>query len=177
MTFAEKLLKMRRRKGMSQEELAGRLDVSRQAVSRWENGSAMPEATKLFQISRIFGVTADYLLDDAAESPQENGMPETPQRKRCSGMIAGGIAACVGGIGLLAIGLFNSLYPARIEPTYEVGADGVETMVDQGCSGLRAFLWVHNLEWLFALCVVAVLAGVAIIIGTKIKIQQEHDRV
>ena len=105
MTFAEKLLKLRRREGMSQEELAGRLEVSRQAVSRWETGSAMPEAAKLFQISRIFGVTADYLLDDAAESWRENCAPATPLRKknRRAGMIAGSITACVGAVGLLLL--------------------------------------------------------------------------
>lgn len=175
MTFAEKLLKLRRREGMSQEELAGRLEVSRQAVSRWETGSAMPEAAKLFQISRIFGVTADYLLDDAAESWRENCAPATPLRKknRRTGMIAGSITACVGAVGLLVIGIFNSLYPVRIEPTYEVDANGVERMIDRGGSGLAAFLSVHNLEWLFGLCVIAVLAGVTLAISTRIK--QEHD--
>ena len=59
MTFAEKLLKLRKREGLSQEELASRLEVSRQAVSRWELGTAMPDAPKLYQLSRVFGVTAD----------------------------------------------------------------------------------------------------------------------
>lgn len=68
MTFGEKLLRLRKQEGLSQEELAERLDVSRQAVSRWETGETLPDAPNLLQISRIFGVSADYLLHDEFES-------------------------------------------------------------------------------------------------------------
>ena len=64
MTFAEKLLKLRKEKGMSQEDLAESLEVSRQAVSRWEMGTAMPDSPNLLKISQLFGVSADYLLHD-----------------------------------------------------------------------------------------------------------------
>ena len=64
MTFAEKLYQLRRQKGISQEELADRLEVSRQAVSRWEMGSTLPDAKNLIQLSGIFGVSIDYLLKD-----------------------------------------------------------------------------------------------------------------
>ena len=55
---------LRRARGLSQERLAEQLQVSRQAVSRWENGSALPDASNVFQLSKLFGVSADYLLDD-----------------------------------------------------------------------------------------------------------------
>ena len=64
MTFSEKLLELRKKQGMSQEELAEKLEVSRQAVSRWEQGSAMPDMINLSKISKLFGVTADYLIND-----------------------------------------------------------------------------------------------------------------
>ncbi len=70
MTFGEKLKVLRKEKGYSQEEFAGLLDVSRQAVSKWEGDRGTPEIDKLLQISNIFGVTLDYLLK--SESPCEN---------------------------------------------------------------------------------------------------------
>ena len=73
MTFAEKLLQLRKRDGLSQEELADRLDVSRQAISRWEMGTVMPDSVNLLKISDLFGVSADYLLRD--EILQEKDIP------------------------------------------------------------------------------------------------------
>lgn len=71
MTFSEKLLELRKKQGMSQEELAEKLEVSRQAVSRWEQGSAMPDMINLSKISKLFGVTADYLINDEITSDRE----------------------------------------------------------------------------------------------------------
>ena len=84
MTLREKLIVLRDRAGLSQMELADRLGVSRQAVSRWETGEAVPDTEKVIQLSRIFHVTTDYLLLDIDEAPQsaapaENNR-ETEQR-------------------------------------------------------------------------------------------------
>lgn len=74
MKFGEKLQKLRKEKGMSQEELAARLHVSRQAVSKWENDQGYPETEKMLMIGNIFSVTMDYLLkDEGGEQPQEQG--------------------------------------------------------------------------------------------------------
>lgn len=74
MEFYEKLKKLRKESGMSQEELADQLNVSRQAVSKWESGQGYPETDKLIQIGSTFGVTLDYLLkDEAAKSEDEAG--------------------------------------------------------------------------------------------------------
>lgn len=70
MTFGEKLQKLRTRAGLSQDQLAKLLDVSRQAVSKWERNEAMPEAEKLVRISRQFGVSTDYLLLEELEEPE-----------------------------------------------------------------------------------------------------------
>ena len=69
MTFSEKLMELRRRSGMSQEQLADRLGVTRQSVSKWESGTAMPELVKLISLSELFGVTVDYLVKDWMEEP------------------------------------------------------------------------------------------------------------
>ena len=64
MTFGEKLYQLRTERGMSQETLARSLGVSRQAISRWELGSTLPDAPNLLKLSDLFGVSIDYLLHD-----------------------------------------------------------------------------------------------------------------
>ena len=77
MTFGEKLQMLRAREGFSQDALAELLDVSRQAVSKWERDEAMPEAEKLVRISDQFSVTIDSLLrpdrEIAAPAPPDRG--------------------------------------------------------------------------------------------------------
>lgn len=62
MTFGEKLQTLRKNSGMSQDALAEKLGVSRQAISKWELGTAMPETKNIVQLAEIFDVTIDYLL-------------------------------------------------------------------------------------------------------------------
>ena len=64
MKLSDKIIKLRKTKGWSQEDLAEKLNVSRQAVSRWENGTALPDANNILQLSRLFQVSADYLLNE-----------------------------------------------------------------------------------------------------------------
>ena len=71
MKFHEKLIKLRKSKGLSQEELAEMLDVSRQAISRWELESTLPDVPNLIKISEIFGVSTDYLVHDDYESDED----------------------------------------------------------------------------------------------------------
>ncbi len=66
MIFSEKLQLIRRNKGLTQEELAQKLSVSRQAVAKWEAGQAYPDITNLIGISNLFHVTVDYLVRDQA---------------------------------------------------------------------------------------------------------------
>lgn len=70
MEFYEKLKKARKENGMSQEELANQLSVSRQAVSRWESGQGYPETDKLLMMSNIFCVSLDYLLKEDGQMPE-----------------------------------------------------------------------------------------------------------
>lgn len=64
MNFGEKLFKLRKEKGLSQEALAGQLGTTRQAVSKWENNQGFPETEKLLQLSNIFEVSTDFLLKE-----------------------------------------------------------------------------------------------------------------
>ncbi len=77
MKLSEKILKLRKQNGLSQEELAEKLNVSRQAVSRWELGSALPDASNILQLSKLFSVTADYLLNDDYDS--DSNVPAAKQ--------------------------------------------------------------------------------------------------
>nr|WP_325184515.1 helix-turn-helix transcriptional regulator [uncultured Oscillibacter sp.] len=78
MTFGEKLQKLRAREGLSQDALAELLNVSRQAVSRWERDETMPETEKVVRISDHFHVTTDYLLKDGPEHfpPASRPLPD-----------------------------------------------------------------------------------------------------
>ena len=64
MIFADKLIDLRKKSGWSQEELAEKLNVSRQAVSKWEGAQSIPDMSRIIQLSELFGVSTDYLLKD-----------------------------------------------------------------------------------------------------------------
>lgn len=78
MTFGEKLQTLRQRSGMSQDALAEKLNVSRQAVSRWERDETMPETDKVVALADLFGVTTDYLLrPQVREEAEPQAQPHT----------------------------------------------------------------------------------------------------
>lgn len=84
MILADKIMENRKKNGWSQEELAEKLGVSRQSVSKWESAQAVPDMKKILQLSEVFGVTTDYLLKDEIEelpalesAPVDNGLEET----------------------------------------------------------------------------------------------------
>ena len=77
MKLCDKIKQLRKANGWSQEDLAERLDVSRQAISRWEGATAQPDAANILQLSKLFGVTTDYLLNDEYES--DNDLPKVKQ--------------------------------------------------------------------------------------------------
>ena len=70
MILADKIIRLRKKKGWSQEELADKVNVSRQAVSKWEGAQTIPDLDKILQLSALFGVTTDYLLKDEIEDEE-----------------------------------------------------------------------------------------------------------
>lgn len=70
MIFADKLITLRKKAGWSQEELAEKLNVTRQSVSKWEGAQSVPDIDKILQLSCLFGVTTDYFLKDDAAEPE-----------------------------------------------------------------------------------------------------------
>lgn len=112
MTFGEKLQKLRAGAAMSQDALAERLGVSRQAVSRWERDEAMPEAEKIVQLAEIFGVTTDYLLrEQPRQEPRakeaQDWTDKLTRLVKTKGYLAGWVLIAWGAmdlLGLLAMG-------------------------------------------------------------------------
>ena len=78
--LAENLKALRKAKGLSQEELADRVGVSRQAVSKWESGQSMPDLDKVILLSEYFSVTTDYLLKGVEEPPKKFIKPKADAR-------------------------------------------------------------------------------------------------
>lgn len=78
MTFKEKIVKLRKLKGLTQDEFASAVGVSRQAVYKWECGQSYPEVSKLLEIKALFNISIDDLLDENYEVI----VPEKKKRKR-----------------------------------------------------------------------------------------------
>jgi len=86
MILGAKIQRLRKEKGMSQEQLAAQLTISRQAISKWELGEAMPDTDNIVQLSKLFDVSTDYLLIDEIEmsNAQEITIPNDSESKTIS---------------------------------------------------------------------------------------------
>jgi len=87
MTFGEKLLKLRKESGLSQEALAEKLNTTRQAISKWENSQGYPETEKIIKIGSLFKVSIDYLLKDTIVEKEENTRGFYVSREMAAGFL------------------------------------------------------------------------------------------
>lgn len=78
MILADKIISLRKKAGWSQEELAAQLNVTRQSVSKWEGAQSVPDMDKVVQMSRLFGVTTDFLLKDELETEEYGEISSAP---------------------------------------------------------------------------------------------------
>ncbi len=131
MALSEKLYALRKKSGISQEQLAEQLHVSRQAISKWETGQSVPEGDKLLAISNYFNVTIDYLMkeDITQDNLSDNEQSDTSLKnsgERTRWLL--GIIVCIIGIvclimwGLLSI--FNPAAPNQIGESSRISIDG-----------------------------------------------------
>lgn len=151
MAFAQRLQEVRRRSGLTQEQFAERLCVSRQAVSKWETGEALPETAKLAALGTALGVSLDWLLSDAEpEEPEEEpARPEDwtdklPRMVRGAakrwGWLAGVYLAVVGaiftGMGALVRAMIKSMVGSFSSATEGMSNffNGMEMLVPGGSS-------------------------------------------
>lgn len=167
MTFSEKLIRLRKREGLSQEALAEALGVSRQAVSRWEQGTALPDGAKLLPCARYFRVSVDWLLDEEQDWEARNGSSTAPaaagKPRSLAWIIGGGVLTGLSLLGLLLLGILSSVFPA-VYTEAPLGADWVRAY-----AGLSGFLKVHRLEWLFALCLVTAAVGLWMVLRLRLQ--------
>lgn len=150
--LSEKIYTLRRKNGLSQEQLAERIGVSRQAISKWEGGLSVPESEKLIAISEYFNVTLDYLLKEDADctqkTAQETANGQSPKSHR--GMLLG-IITCVAGVaGLILWGLISILAPPVSSQISESSAIHID--------GNGIFL---------VICLIAVICGAGLILRGK----------
>jgi transcriptional regulator with XRE-family HTH domain len=129
MTTAEKLVRLRKEKGLSQLQLAEEINVSRQAISRWEVGLAVPSREKLRALSELYNVSMDYLLSDKeAEDVQKVSEPEDEAKEKSSNHLRVGLIACV--VVILLIGAMLLHLHNTHEPQNEVPISEMETEED-----------------------------------------------
>ncbi|WP_294852401.1 helix-turn-helix domain-containing protein [uncultured Oscillibacter sp.] len=154
MKLKEKILYCRKKAGLSQEALAERLGVSRQAISKWETGDAVPEINKLLLLANAFGVTTDWLLCDeepeeeiAADPPADEAQPATKTTWVDSlpgvigrllrrygwlfGVYLAAAGACFTGIGALARYLVSRMFSGSIFGTTGSGFPSDTIYFDQ----------------------------------------------
>ncbi len=140
MILADKIIKLRKKNGLTQEELAEKMNVSRQAVSKWESAQTIPDLEKILQLSTLFGVTTDYLLKDEIEDEEFSDVaPEATvkritieeanayleQRKRASWQIALATFLCiVSPLALILLGAASEVPGVGISETV-AGAVGL----------------------------------------------------
>jgi len=164
MTLGEKILNMRKARGWSQEELADRAGVSRQAVSRWESGSAKPDADKIIILCDLFGISADYLLRDnyagerTAGTAAQTGSADPVNIRRKIQKVYAAVSAAA----LFVMMIISSAFPMTYVPR-KILQSGERIMPEDLIRGLPAFVLCYNLEWLFALILIGVAVGLVLI--------------
>ncbi len=162
MTLGEKLQKLRKARGWTQEELAEKVGVSRQSLSKWESDGALPDTANVIGLADLFGVTTDYLLREPApadasapvDAPAAPAVVQIiqPQKKAPP-------AALLTGYILLALGLAVFLGLVLLSIIFPVSVARGDTFV----SGVNGFLLAYGLRDVYHLSLFAVLTGVVVI--------------
>lgn len=118
----EKLYTLRKKNNLSQEQLAEKLGVSRQAISKWESGASLPEIENLIMLSKCFNVSIDYLVKEEGESdPQNSVEPKTaacPQKNSApcyKSTVVGLIISLIGIVGLIVWGVISVFLPTNAD--------------------------------------------------------------
>ena len=158
MKLSEKIVQLRKGRGLSQEELAERLGVSRQAVSRWESGTALPDAGNLRQISRLFEVSAAAV---AQKPHRTNGK-----------VIAGGCMAMLGFWGNVIIYIASRFVEVMIpRKVWSTDRSTWQYWWNSNVTGhsWKYFVQKYDLEWLVAALTVLLIVGVVLLVRERKK--------
>ena len=133
MSFAKKMIELRKQQGLSQQDLADRLGVSRQAISRWETGAVQPLADSVKSLAQVFQVSTDYLLNDDLDTP-------TPTRKHLKWLLA--LAALAAAAVLTLVTAMGTMAYLRWEEYHPASMNDVLSEMDDGQSDVSvAISW------------------------------------
>lgn len=176
MTMGEKILNMRKARGWSQEELAERVGVTRQAVSRWESGSAKPDADKIIAVCDLFGVSADYLLRDLATGEaQRTEQIASCEEKKAKPWIAWSLTG-FGAVTLFVLRILASVNRIYINPVHEVSIDGTVSIAHPGYyTTFGHYVTNNDLVWLVWMAVISLVAGGAWLLWLKYQRRKEDS--
>ena len=159
MTFAEKLLNLRRARNWTQEELADKIGVTRQALSKWEANTALPDTKNVVAIARLFGVTTDYLLCEDEGREMEAGSTDAQKspasRKDSTRVVLGVVLLVLGFCGVLAISISSIFAGTIMVPGSEYSA--------YLCGLSSIFHKYGELEWLFTFCILLCVFGLLLL--------------
>ena len=113
MTLAEKILSLRTEKGMSQDSLAEKLEVSRQSVSKWETGQSTPDLDKIIKLADLFGVSVDELVREGERpQPPEPSQPQVVyverEKRGLTPIQTLGVVMEITGVALAVIGIMGA---------------------------------------------------------------------
>jgi transcriptional regulator with XRE-family HTH domain len=108
MSLSERIQELRKKNEDSQEQLADKLGVSRQAVSKWENGQGSPDVNNVLKISEIYNVSTDYVLKGSVEQPVNREKPRKPMDATVKKALS--IILVVAGIAVVTIIFISGLY-------------------------------------------------------------------
>ena len=171
MRLGEKIQHLRLRYGLTQQELADQLGVSNKSVSRWESGTALPDAGNLRQISRLFEVSADYLLDEERESPEGPAAAVAQKPHRTNGkVIAGGCMAMLGFWGNVIIYIASRFVEVMIpRKVWSTDRSTWQYWWNSNVTGhsWKYFVQKYDLEWLVAALTVLLIVGVVLLVRER----------
>ena len=125
MTLGNKLQYLRKTNGVSQETLAQQLEITRQTISKWELDISQPDIDKIVEISRIFGVSCDYLLKEEIGCPDSKDETGSIHKtgKSLTQIIVGWVLVALGSIGHIAVMVASSIVEVMV-PVKTVGENG-----------------------------------------------------
>lgn len=163
MNLGGKIQQLRKQGNLSQEQLADKLGISRQSISKWESEQSIPEIDKIVQLSEIFGVTTDYLLKDVDKYSENIVLyKKTNFSTKKVRIIIATICIAFSILCIFVMWVLSKIYPASIV--------FYNTTTGKWLVGFDNFLWKHGLEYFYNLCWLIVIVGIVVLFFDKLKI-------
>lgn len=184
MDLGNRIQKLRRGRGLSQETLAERLGVTRQAVSKWETGESLPDVVRLAQLADLFGVSTDYLIrgvpaEDAPAAPIAPAPQETPaaasrsRTPRLAQRVTGWVLAGAGALGILTIWVLSTMIVSYRQVEVETDWNMIEVQDVPGYH-FDTFVSQYHLQALLVVLAALLLAGAAVLLHRLYRLYQER---